>query len=181
MPQAPVWVVVGTSWENVSALLSDVGIYHLLCHHRPPDEGRAVHFQAVRVSASCLGPCHLLNKYPLHPLCQHFGETNRCGPSPEDPSTWQGETEALNLAVTGAAQRCPALAASGWWPACIAPPPEVKWPCVLLRPSRTSPEGGLWGKEEGVAGEGGSKGVGCAAGADPLRKGSESRSGQVAS
>lgn len=127
------------------------------------------------------GPMPPLNKYPLHPLCQHFRETNRCGPSPEDPSAWQGETEALNVAVTGAAQRCPALAASGRWPACIVPPPEVKWPCVLLRPSRTSPEGGLWGKEEGVAGEGGSEGVGCAAGADPLRKGSESRSGQVAS
>ena len=114
---------------------------------------------------------------PLHPLCQHFREINRHGPSPEDPSAWQGEIEALNVAVTGAAQRCPALAASGWWPACIAPPSEVKWPCVLLRPSRTSPEGGLWGKEEGVAGKGGSEGVGCAAGADPLRNGSESRSG----
>lgn len=114
---------------------------------------------------------------PLHPLCQHFREINRHGPSPEDPSACQGEIEALNVAVTGAAQRCPALAASGRWPACTAPPSEVKWPCVLLRPSRTSPEGGLWGKEEGVAGKGGSEGVGCAAGADPLRKGSESRSG----
>ena len=65
----------------------------------------------------------------------------------------------------------------GGWQTCIAPPAEVKWSCVLLWPSRTSSEEGLWGKEEGVAGKGGREGAGCAAGADPLRKGSESRSG----
>lgn len=52
-------------------------------------------------------------------------------------------------------------------------PLEGKWPRVLLWPGQTS-TGGFRGKaEEGVPGRGESKGVGCSAGADPPRKGSE--------
>lgn len=135
--------------------------------------------RAVRASAFCLGLRDLLCNNPsIHYMPKPalaLGDVE-AGTAPAHEMLQPGGRPRSECGGHwGYSQMSQASLLLGRWQAYIAAPTGSE--VAMLWLCRTRPERGLRGKEKGVSGRGGSESMGCSAGADPPRKGSE-RAGQ---